>query len=60
MKVRGDHSLSVIDVHDVTREKEITDESNDSTIRCTYRLTDLPPEIDAEMPAGERSVEHSS
>ena len=60
MKVGRHDSLAVIDVHHIAREKEIPDQRNDSAIRGTYRLAHLSPEIDAEMPAGQRSVEHSS
>jgi hypothetical protein len=37
MKVASDYSPSVIYVHDVAGEKEITDERDNTAIRCMHR-----------------------
>jgi hypothetical protein len=59
VEIRGDDSAAVIDVHDIAGKKKIADERDNSAIGRSHRLSDRPAKVDAEMAAGERSIEHS-
>src|ERR1700681_4949741 len=60
MEIRGDDSAPVIDVDDVSREKEIVDERNHTAIRSAHRFADRAPKINAEVTRGERAIEEAS
>ncbi len=60
MKVCGDDSTTVVDVNDVTGEKEIVDERNHSAVGRAHWLPDRAPEIDAKVTAGHAAVEETS
>src|SRR5438067_4596015 len=60
MEVRGDDSSAVIDVHDTSGEIEIVDERDDATIRGANGIADRAAEIDAKMPARDRSIEDAT
>jgi len=60
MKIRGHDSTTVIDVHHIAGEKEIVDESNDSTVRCEHGLSERATEIDAEVATGYLAVEDAA
>ena len=59
VEIRSDDSAAVVDVDDVSREKEVVDERNHPAIRSAHRLADRAPEINAEVTRGERAVEEA-
>ena len=60
VEVSCDDTTAVIDVNNVTGEKEIVDESNDTTVCRAHRLTGGAPEVDTEVTAGHATVEETS
>jgi hypothetical protein len=60
VKIRGDDPATVIDVDDVSCQKEVVDERDDAAIRGTYWLTDCAAKVDPEVPAGQAAVEDAS
>jgi hypothetical protein len=59
VEVSGDYPTAVIDVNDVSSQKEIVDERHNATVRRAHRLTDSAPEIDAEVATGHATVEQA-
>jgi hypothetical protein len=57
MEVARHDAGTVIDVHDISGEKEIRDECDNTAIRCIYRRTDFPCEIHSEMRARQSAIE---
>jgi len=57
MEVPSYDAGTMVDVDYIPRQKEPIDERHDTTICRTHGRTDLAGEIDAEMPARQRSVE---
>ena len=57
MEVAGHDAGAVIDVNDISGEKEIRDKSHNTAIRCIYRRADFPCEIHSEMRARQSSIE---
>ena len=60
MEVCGDDSTTVVDVNDVTGEKEVVDERNHSAVRRAHGLSDSAPEIDAEVAADHTAVKETA
>lgn len=60
MEIRRHDSAAVIDIHDISGEKEVADERDYTAIRSKDRRADSAAEIDAEMPTGHRAVEHAA
>src|ERR1019366_10512996 len=58
VKVRGNNSVSVVDVHNVAGEKQTGNERHDTAVGCNDAISRTSPEIDSEVPAGECAVEH--
>ena len=58
MEVRSHDSPAMIHVHDIPGEKEVADERHNTAIRSKDGRSDYAAEIDPEMPAGHRAVEH--
>ena len=59
MEIRSHDSPAVIYIHDIPGEKEVADERDDTAIRSQDGRSDSTAEIDAEMAAGHRAVEHA-
>jgi hypothetical protein len=60
MEVGGDHSATVIDVHDIPGQKEIADESDYSAVGCAHLLAKRTAKINTQMTGGESPVEKSA
>ena len=59
VEVSGDDPTAVIDVNNVSSEKEIVDERHDTAVRRAHRLTDCATEIDTEVATGHAAVEET-
>lgn len=60
MEVRGDDAPTVVDVHDIARQKEIIHERNNSAVCSSNSVSHRATEIDAKMTARQSAVEHSA
>src|ERR1041385_1830268 len=50
----------MVDVHDVSGEKEIVDQDHDTSVRRPDRVPNRAPKIDSQMPAGDGAVENAA
>ena len=58
MEVARDDPIAMVDVHDIAREKEFGDECDHAPIGGIDRIAGGPSIVDAEVAAGDFSVEH--
>ena len=57
MEVARHNTTAVIDVHDITGEKEIVDQHYDAAVRRMHRRANTAAEIDAQVPGRQHAVE---
>jgi hypothetical protein len=60
VEVGGDYAATVIDIDDVSREKEIVHESDDAAVGGADLFASGSPKIHAQMPGRQLAVEHSA
>jgi len=60
MEIRGDNSATVIDVHDIPRQKEIVDESDYPAIGRAHRLAKCAAKVNAQVTSRQSPVEKSA
>ena len=57
VEVTGDNAGAMIDVNDISREKEIRHERDNTSIRCVYWRAEFSCEVHSEMRARQNAIE---